>query len=232
MANSNSVLSNYYALVQNHANQFDPEITALQQLVQQRMQDLKQQEQTLVEAQMIELQRITDALATDARYFLPTPEFTAFVQKFKKPSHGYSYNQKSELINVDDPTTWLLATLNVPVSISDYQTHEDPDGYDDERIHILYSYSLLLKLCNAECRIEVPYKRIYNVNEQDEPCLEDQIDCYILGEIEDLLGEIEHPESERTQLGEELSILVGYAATLFALKPRTATFVYSSTQKN
>lgn len=49
MTNSNSLLSSYQALVQDHASRFDPEILELQQLVQQRMQDLNQQEQALVD---------------------------------------------------------------------------------------------------------------------------------------------------------------------------------------
>lgn len=231
MANSNFLLSGYQALVQNHASQFDPEITALEQLVEQRMQDLSQQEQALIEAQMVELQRIIDALATDACCFLPTSEFSAFVQELKKAPRDYWYSQKYPATIADDPTTWLLATLDLPVSISDYQTHEDPDAYDDERTHILYSYSLLLKIGNAERQVEVSYKRIYNLNEQRESSLREQIDYYISGAVENLLEKIEYPETERTQLSQELSILVGYATTLFALKPRTATFIYPSTQE-
>ncbi|MUG98266.1 hypothetical protein F7734_40550 [Scytonema sp. UIC 10036] len=231
MANSNSLLSSYQALVQNHASQFDPEITALQQLVEQRMQDLSQQEQTLLEAQVVKLQDIIDALATDARCFLPTPEFSAFVQELKKAPRDYWYRQKDRATIADDPTTWLLATLDLPVSLSNYQTHEDPDAYDDERTHILYSYSLLLKLGKAEREVYVYYKRIYNLNEQRESSLREQIDYYISGEVEDLLEKIEYPETERMQLTQEVSLLVGYATTLFALKPRTATFIYPSTQE-
>ncbi len=231
MANSNFLLSSYQALVQNHASQFDPKIITLQQLVEQRMQDLSQQEQALVEAQVVKLQDIIDALATDARCFLPTREFSAFVQELKKAPRDYWYSQKFKDTFADDPTTWLLATLNLPVSVSNYKTHEDPNGYDDERTYIRYSYSLVLKLGNAERQIEVPYKRIYNVNEQIDSSLREQIDYYISSEAKDLLREIGHSEAERTHLCQEVGNLVGYATTLFALKPRTATFIYPSTQE-
>ncbi len=231
MTNSESLLSNYQALVQNHASQFDPEIASLQQLVQARMQEIRHSEQALLEAQVIELKRITDALATDARCCLPTPELKAFVQELKQNKSNNWYTQKSETIIPEDPTTWLLATLELPIGISNYQTLEDPDAYDDERTHILYSYSLSLKLGDTEYRIEVPYKRIYNLNESTESSLKEQIDYYISGDVESLLREINYPEAETNQLAQELSILVAYVTKLFALKPRTASFEYISTQQ-
>ncbi|WP_413176342.1 hypothetical protein [Anabaena azotica] len=231
MTNFESLLSNYQALVQNHASQFDPEIASLQQLVQARMQEIRHSEQALLEAQVIELKRITDALATDARCLLSTPELKAFVQELKHSKSDNWYTRKSETAIAEDPTTWLLATLELPIGISNYQTLEDPYAYDDERTHILYSYSLSLKLGDTEYRIEVPYKRIYNLNESRESSLKEQIDYYISGDVEGLLRKINYPEAERNQLAQELSILVGYATKLFALKPRTASFEYTSTQQ-
>jgi hypothetical protein len=232
MTNSDSLLSSYQALLQNHASQFDPEIAALQQLVQARMQELRRQEQALVEAQAIELKRITDALATDARCLLPTPELSAFVQEWKQIKRDYWYNQKSESTIADNPTTWLLATLELPIGLSNYQTQEDSNAYDDERTHILYSYTLSLRLGSVERLIEVPYKRIYNLNECRESSLKEQIDYYISGEVEDLLRKIEYPEAQRNQLATEISVLVGYATKVFALTPRTAIFEYTSTRED
>jgi hypothetical protein len=77
MADSNSLVATYQALAQNHGNQFEPELAALQQLVQARMQEIHERERSLVEAQAAELTRITEALAVDARCLLPTPEFRA-----------------------------------------------------------------------------------------------------------------------------------------------------------
>ncbi|MBD2607354.1 hypothetical protein H6G81_23195 [Scytonema hofmannii FACHB-248] len=231
MTNSDSLLSGYQALVQNHAFSFDPEITALKQLVEARMQELRSREQALVSAQAIELKRITDALATDARCLLPTPELSAFVQEFKRMSRPW-YSQKPESPIADDPTTWLLATLSLPISLSNYQTSVDPNAYDDERTHILYSYSLSLRLGNAERVVEIPYKRTYNLNEHRDFSLKEQIDFYIAGDVDDLLREIKHPEAEINQLTAELSALVGYATSLFALTPRTANFEYTSTQED
>ncbi|MBD2772274.1 hypothetical protein [Iningainema tapete] len=227
MTNSDSLLSGYQALVQNHASRFDPEIAALQQIVQARMQELRSREQALVEAQAVELKSITDALATDARCLLPTPEFRAFVQDFKQMSRSW-YSNKPDVTIADDPTTWLLATLDLPIGLSNYQTQEDPDAYDDERTHILYSYSLSLRLGDTECRIEVPYKRTYNLNEHREDSLKEQIDFYIAGDVGGLLKKIKHPEAEIDQLTAEISVLVGYAKTLLALTPRTASFEYTS----
>ncbi|MBR8837799.1 MAG: hypothetical protein DSM106950_28275 [Stigonema ocellatum SAG 48.90 = DSM 106950] len=232
MTNSDSPLSSYQALVQNHASRFDPEIAALQQIVQARMQELRDAEQALVEAQAIELKRIIDALATDARCLLPTPELSAFVQELKQMKRDHWSAQKSKFTVADDPTTWLLATLDLPVGLSNYQTQSDPDAYDDERTHILYSYSLSLRLGDVQRLVEVPYKRIYNLNEQTESSLREQIDYYILDDVDDLLRKIGHPEAQRSQLTEELSVLVGYASTLFTLTPRTANFEYTLTQED
>lgn len=231
MTNSDSLLSSYQALVQNHASRFDPEIAALQQQVQARMQELRSTEQALVEAQAVELKRITDALATDARCLLPTPELRAFVQELKQIKSDRWYRQSESTI-ADDPTTWLLATLNLPIGLSNYQTQEDPYAYDDERTHILYSYSLSLRIGDAERQIEVPYKRTYNLNEHRESSLKEQIDYYISDDVDDLLTEIEYPEAQRNQLSQELSVLVGYASTLFALTPRTASFEYTSIRED
>lgn len=231
MTNSDSLLSGYQALVLNHASRFDPEIAALQQLVQARMQELRSLEQTLVEAQAIELKNITNALATDVRCLLATPELRAFVQEFKRMPRSW-YSQKSESTIAEDPNSWLLATLELPIGLSNYQTQEDPDAYDDERTHILYSYSLSLRLGDAERRTEVPYKRTYNVNDNIESSLKEQIDFYIAGDVHDLFRKIEYPEAEINQLTAELSVLVGYARTLFALTPRTASFEYTSTQED
>ncbi|MBD2214458.1 hypothetical protein H6G64_34380 [Calothrix sp. FACHB-156] len=64
MTDSHSLFSSYEELVQNHARQFDPQIAQLQQLVTTRMQELRAAEQTLLDAQAIELQNIFNALAT------------------------------------------------------------------------------------------------------------------------------------------------------------------------
>jgi hypothetical protein len=229
MTNSDSLLSSYQALVENHASRFNPEIAALQELVEARIQELRASEQALVEAQAVELQRITDALATDAKCLLPTPQLRAFVQEFKQMKSDYWYSQKSEFVVADDPTTWLLTTLNLPVSISNYQRQEDPYGYDDERTYISYFYSISIRLSDIKDKIEVPLKRIYNLNEQSESSIKEQIDYYISGHVEGLLRKIDYPEAQRNQLARELSLLVGYATTLLALKPRTAEFQYTST---
>jgi hypothetical protein len=161
MTDSNSLLSSYEELVQNHASQFDPQIADLRQLVKTRMQELRATEQMLVEAQAIELQHIITALATDARCLLPTPGFKTFLQELKQTQSNNWYGRKSEPSIAEDPTIWLLATLEVPIGLSNYQTHEDLDGYDDERNYIGYSYTLSLKLGSIEHLIEILYKRIY-----------------------------------------------------------------------
>ena len=226
MTNSYSLLSGYQALLQNHINQFDSEIAALKQLVQVRMRELRTREQALFEAQAAELKRITDALAIDARCLLPTPELNAFVQEFKQMSHAW-YSQKPKSLIADDPTTWVVATLEWTIGLSNYQILIDPNDYDDEHTHISYSYSLSLRLANTEDVFEIPYKRTYNLNEHRNFSLKEQIDN-IAGNVEVLLKEINCPKNQRSQLEAEISVLVGYAIQVLTLKPRKAIFEYTS----
>jgi hypothetical protein len=232
MTDSNSLLSLYEELVQNHASQFDSEIASLQQLVKTRMQELRGLEQTLVEAQTTELKRITNALATDARCLLATPGLKTFVQELKQTKSNNWYTRKSEFSIAEDPATWLLATLELPIGLSNYQPHEDLDGYDDERNFIGYSYTLSLKLGSVEHLIdEIPLKRIYNVNESSETSIKGQIEDYICGDVKYLLRDMEYSEEQKQQLANEISVLIGYSTKIFTLKPRTAIFEYSSIQE-
>ena len=230
MTNFNSLLSSYQALMQNHANQFDPEIVALQQQIDARIQELRDSEQTLVEAQATQLKNITDALAEDARCLLSTSELKAYVSEYKKINTRRWYGESRATID-DEPTTWLLANF-LPVSLSNYQTEEDHDAYDDERTHILYKYFLSLKLDENECQIEVPYKRVYNLDECRETSLKDQIDFYIYDYVEELFDKIECLDEQKKQLVAEISVLIGYANTLFSLKPRIINFEYKSVNRN
>ena len=230
MADSNSLLSLYEELVQDHSSQFDPQIVSLQELVITRMQEIRDAEQSLVEAQTIELKRITDALAHDARCLLSTPGLRTFVQELKQTKSNNWYTRQSEFSIAEDPTTWLLAMLKLPIGLSNYQTHEDLNGYDDERNFIGYSYTLSLKLGSVEHLInEIPLKRIYNVNEFSETSIKGQIKDYIYGDVKYLLRDMEYPDEQKQQLAAEISTLLGYSLKIFALKPRRAIFNYSST---
>jgi hypothetical protein len=232
MADSNSLLSLYEELAQNHSSQFDPQIASLQELVITRMQELRDAEQSLVEAQAIELKRIADALATDARCLLSTPGLRTFVQELKQTKSNNWYTHQSEFSIAEDPTSWLLATLELPIGLSNYQTHEDLNGYDDERNFIGYSYTLFLKLGSVEHSInEIPLKRIYNVNESSETSIKGQIEDYIYGDVKYLLRDLEYPESQKQQLAAEISTLIGYSLKIFALKPKRAIFNYSSIEE-
>ncbi|MEH2103234.1 MAG: hypothetical protein V7K76_26540 [Nostoc sp.] len=233
MADSNSLFSLYEELVQDHSSQFDPQIASLQELVITRMQEIRDAEQSLVEAQAIELKRITDAMAHDARCLLPMPGLRAFVQELKQTKSNNWYTRKSEFSIAEDPTTWLLAMLKLPIGLSNYQTHEDLNGYDDERNFIGYSYTLSLKLGSVEHSLnEIPLKRIYNVNECSETSIKGQIEDYIYGDVKYLLRDMEYPESQKQRLAAEISTLVGYSLKIFALKPRRAIFNYSSIEED
>lgn len=227
MTDSDSILASYQALMQNHASQFDPEIAALKQLVETRIQELRRSEQTLVKAQVVELKRISGALANDARCLLPTPEFRAFVKEYKKLP-GKSYGQQPNITISKDPATWLLTTLEFPISLSDYQTLEDPDAYDDERTYISYSYSIALRISDVEHVIYVPCRSTYNLNDHRDFSLKEQIDCYIADDVENLLSEIKYPKAQSSQLAKELSVLIAYAKNLLALQPRITNFEYTS----
>jgi len=233
MADSNSLFSLYEELVQDHSSQFDPQIASLQELVITRMQAIRDAEQSLVEAQAIELKRITDALAHDARCLLSTPGLRTFVQELKQTKSNNWYTRQSEFSIAEDPTTWLLAMLKLPIGLSNYQTHEDLNGYDDERNFIGYSYTLSLKLGSVEHSInEIPLKRIYNVNECSETSIKGQIEDYIYGDVKYLLRDMEYPEEQKQQLAAEISTLIGYSLKIFALKPRRAIFNYSSIEED
>ncbi|MCF2152008.1 hypothetical protein IQ276_037510 [Desmonostoc muscorum LEGE 12446] len=233
MADSNSLFSLYEELVQDHSSQFDPQIASLQELVITRMQAIRDAEQSLVEAQAIELKRITDALAHDVRCLLSTPRLRTFAQELKQTKSNNWYTRQSEFSIAEDPTTWLLAMLKLPIGLSNYQTHEDLNGYDDERNFIGYSYTLSLKLGSVEHSInEIPLKRIYNVNECSETSIKGQIEDYIYGDVKYLLRDMEYPESQKQQLAAEISTLVGYSLKIFALKPRRAIFNYSTIEED
>jgi hypothetical protein len=233
MADPNSLFSLYEELVQDHSSQFDPQIASLQELVITRMQEIRDAEQSLVEAQAIELKRITDALAHDARCLLSTPGLRTFVQELKQTKSNNWYTRQSEFSIAEDPTTWLLAMLKLPIGLSNYQTHEDLNGYDDERNFIGYSYTLSLKLGSVEHSInEIPLKRIYNVNECSETSIKGQIEDYIYGDVKYLLRDMEYPEEQKQQLAAQISTLVGYSLKIFALKPRRAIFNYSSIEED
>ncbi|MCC5612521.1 hypothetical protein LC612_38970 [Nostoc sp. CHAB 5834] len=192
MADSNSLFSLYEELVQDHSSQFDPQIASLQELVITRVQEIRDAEQSLVEAQAIELKRITDALAHDARCLLSTPGLRTFVQELKQTKSNNWYTRQSEFSIAEDPTTWLLAMLKLPIGLSNYQIHEDLNGYDDERNFIGYSYTLSLKLGSVEHSInEIPLKRIYNVNEFSETSIKGQIEDYIYGDVSRSAGKNE-----------------------------------------
>ncbi len=161
------------------------------------------------------------------------PGLRAFVQELKQTKSNNWYTRKSEFSIAEDPTTWLLAMLKLPIGLSNYQTHEDLNGYDDERNFIGYSYTLSLKLGSVEHSInEIPLKRIYNVNEFSETSIKGQIEDYIYGDVKYLLRDMEYPEEQKQQLAAEISTLVGYSLKIFALKPRRAIFNYSSIEED
>jgi hypothetical protein len=66
------------------------------------------------------------------------------------------------------------------------------------------------------------------VNEYSETSIKQQIEGYICGNIKYLLRDMEAPDAQKQQLAIEISTLIGYSTKIFALKPRTAIFEYSS----
>lgn len=224
MSESHRILSAYQSLVQEHSARFDPQIHQLQQVVAQRLQEMRNQEQELIEAQVVELRQITQALQSDARYLLPSSEFQEFVQQLKTASTPRWYST-TELIVADEPTSWLLARLDMPLGLNNYRTIEDNYAYNDERTFTQYLYSLSIRFGTTEKTIQIETGRYYYPEPPTISSIrEQQLD------IEDCVAELTEAgnweQSEREQLQQEMSCLICHASTLFVLTPKRIKFEY------
>ncbi|KRH95741.1 MULTISPECIES: hypothetical protein [Cylindrospermopsis] len=231
MTSIDKILLKYKVLVETHANRFRPQLDALYHFVDESMKEIQNTEREILESQNVELKKIIDALQVDPRILLSTDEFKQFVEILGIAECWWEWEELEDLPAIDkDPTNWLLAKLQLPLIIRDYQEFEDPYAYDDTSTYTLYGYKISLKLGNRICTMEVERRRVYE-NRCKEFSPEKQIAYYILSPIRDLLRSMNYSEQEIDQLGGEMGILVFYVAKLFELKPTVSVFEYNSMKR-
>lgn len=229
MSEPDNLLAIYQTLVREHTIRFEPELGQLRLLVEQRMQEIRQQEQPLIAAQLSELNRITQALSSDARCLISTSEFHAFVQQLLSAPANRWYRSSPTLTVSDNPNTWLLRQLEYPLQLSEYRIIEENDAYDDENYYTSYQYSLLVRLGSVGKTIEVRTGRLSYGNPTRYEAYEPQYQQEeIADELEGAIEALNLEASQMTTLLEEVSCLVCYARSLFGLEPSVANFNYSA----
>ncbi|HEY9645316.1 MAG TPA: hypothetical protein V6C88_03050 [Chroococcidiopsis sp.] len=226
------LLGEYESLIQQHYEQFTCALSHLQASVEQTLQDLRQQEQSLVEAQAQELAQLHRQLGVDARCLLNSTELETFISQVQTAPSRVRWNQTQPPPEVDaNPAHWQLTQMDLPLAIRDYETTVDHDAYDDERTHSAYGYGVTLLIGEQSQRIEVLTQRIYSPIESRSYSLRQQLDYYIEDQVTRLLSQ-QNIAFVQDVLVQEISYLFGCAAYLLSLTPRTVEFHYSSTEVN
>lgn len=225
------LLADYEALVQQHQAQFMPLLDELQTALNQTLQQLQQQERSIVAAQAQQLAQLQTQLAIDARCLLRSIELQAFVAQVQTTLPCRRWNQTEPTPDVDvDSATWQLTQSDLPLAIRDYEATVDHDAYDDERTHTTYGYCLTLQLGDRSQRVEVLTQRVYSPVEDRPYSLRQQLDYYVDDAVSTLLAELGVDESGNQPLAQEICLLVGCAARLLSLTPQTVQFRYSSSE--
>lgn len=226
------LLGEYESLTQQHQEQFTPALTQLQASIDQMLQQLRQQEQSLVEAQSQQLAQIHAQLSTDARCLLNSIELQTFIPQVQATPARVRWNQTEPSPEVDtNSANWQLTQMDLPLAIRDYETTVDHDAYDDERTHSAYGYGVTLLIGEQSQRVEVLTKRIYSPVERRSYSLRQQLDYYVEDKVTQLLSQ-QNITVAQDGLGQEISYLFGCAAHLLSLTPQTVQFHYSTTETN
>ncbi len=225
----NSVLSKYQALVEEHTSQFRPQVDTLRQLIDERMKEIHEAEDKILEAESVEIKKIIHALETDARFLLSTSEFKEFVRNLQHTSKSSSYSLPKALV-VKDPTTWLLTEVELPIYLTEYKNVSDPYAYDDERTYNLYTHCISLSIGDEKCSLAIEYKRIYGYDEVRKYSWEGMISqcTYEASDLTFGLNSNSGNKKRIKTLIEEVSILVVYSILLFTLKPTISMLEYHS----
>lgn len=224
------LLGEYESLTQQHQEQFAPALIQLQASVNQMLQQLRQQEQSLVEAQAQQLAHLHTQLAADARCLLNSTELQTFIPQLQATPAHMRWNQTEPPQDVDvNPAHWQLTQMDLPLAIRDYDTTVDHDAYDDERTHSAYGYGVTITVGEQSQRVEVLTQRIYSPVERRSYSLRQQLDYYFEDEVTQLLSG-QNITLAQDGLVQEISCLFGCAAHLLSLTPRTVQFHYSSTE--
>ena len=225
------LLADYESLVQQHREQFTPELLRLQVSVNETLHQLQQQERSLVDAQTQQLVQIQERLATDARCLLNSVELQAFVAQVQTIPPRRRWNQTEPVAEVDvNSANWQLAQTDFTVAIHNYEATVDHNAYDDERTHTAYGYEVTIQVGDQSQRIEVLTQRVYSSVEQRSYSLRQQLDYYFEDAVAELLSQQEMAAALQGQLVQEISYLLGCAAHLLSLTPRQVQFQYSSTE--
>lgn len=223
------LLADYKLLSQRHREQFTPILNQLETSVHETLNQLRQQEQALVDAQAKQLAQLHAKLATDARILLDSAELQAFVtevQAVPVPSH---WNQ----IELDtNPVNWHLNQTHFKLAIRDYKNSVDHDAYDDERTHTTYGYEITLQVGDESNCITVITQRVYSPIEQEINSLREQIYYYVEGEVEKLLQSQNLEDSLLHPLVQETSYLFACAIRLLSLTPQMVQFHYSTLESS
>lgn len=226
------LLGEYESLTQQHQEQFTPALTQLQASVDQMLQQLRQQEQSLVEAQSQQLAQIHAQLSTDARCLLNSIELQTFIPQVQATSARVRWHQTEPSPEVDtNPANWHLAQMDLPLAMRDYEATVDHDAYDDERTHSAYGYGVTILIGEQSQRVEVLTKRIYSPVERCSYSLRQQLDYYFEDKVTQLLSE-QNMTVDQDGLAQEISCLFGCIAHLLSLTPQTVQFHYSTTETN
>lgn len=132
------LLGEYESLTQQHQEQFAPALTQLQASVDQMLHQLRQQEQSLVEAQAQQLAQLHAKLSTDARRLLDSIELQTFIPQVQATPARVRWNQTEPSPEVDaNPANWRLTQRDLPLAIRDYETAVDHDAHDNELILLM-----------------------------------------------------------------------------------------------
>jgi hypothetical protein len=224
---ASTALDRFQQLTENHANQFEPQLAQIRQRLDRELAELQQQETDLVQTQNQALAELRQAIHTDARFLLATPQFQSFVEGVlpKEPSRYYFKPQVQISKQVAD---WLVHQSTDAIGISDYAEDVDHDAYDDERTHTMYSYSAAIQWGDQSGGIhEIQMKRVYGISHNRSYDPEDQIE-----QIVDCLSDFDHWDGgteEQQMLAMEMGYLIYYACTLLKLQPQSVQLVYDST---
>lgn len=225
------LLADYESLVQQHQEQFTPELLRLQASVNETLHQLQQQERSLVDAQAQQLTQLQERLATDARCLLNSVELQTFIAQVQTIPPSRRWNQTEPTPEVDvNPANWQLAQTNFTVAIHNYKATVDYDAYDDERTHTAIGYEVTIQVGNQSQRLEVLTQRVYSPIEQRSYSLRQQLDYYFEEVVRELLSRQKMTAALQGQLVQEMSYLLGCAAHLLSLTPRQVQFHYPSTE--
>jgi len=221
-------LTEYQSLVQQHQAQFTPALDHLQATVNETLTQLRQQERSLVEAQIQQLAQLKAQLALDARPLLPSAELQAFVAEVQATPPLQRWNQREPAPELDaNPVTWQLAQTDLPLAVHGYESTVDHDAYDDERTHSAYGYGVTIQVGDQSRRLEVLTQRIYSPVSHQSYSLRQELHYDFEDAVMEMLPQQDIAASQG-QLALEIGYLLGCAARLLSLTPRTLQFQYSS----